>query len=267
MQRQAAAEAFAHRPGTAQPGRRSVAGKAGTGELRRLQILEFDLDQVRELQVIEEQVEEFLLRQRKGEFILAFAIRTALAASAAAPALRLGDLVADPILLVARQNVVAGAGVATQRKVGLAQTLGADRDLLGTLGFGDFARFQRFLDGLADLGLGTAQKALAIAKALGLRIEAAIDDLHEFPSHCSRAEYAANGWDRKGRQRAAGAAKCTSAAVSGCCSARFLYPHVPFNQAAHLAWCVAALDHALHELLVLLFGLAVLLLAEADHRQ
>src|SRR5262245_803691 len=120
MQGQAASEAFAHRACTAQAGRRSVAGKAGTGELRRLQILEFDLDQVGKLQVIEKQVEEFLLRQRKGEFILAFAIRTALTASAAAATLRLGDLITDPVLLVAWQDVVAGTGVATQRKVGLA---------------------------------------------------------------------------------------------------------------------------------------------------
>src|SRR6185436_15714213 len=37
--------------------------------------------------------------------------------------------------------------------------------------------------------------------------------------------------------------------------ARFLHPHVPFDQATHLTGCVAALDHALHELFVLLLGL------------
>src|SRR5262245_55795176 len=50
-------------------------------------------------------------------------------------------------------------------------------------------------------------------------------------------------------------------------SARLLDPHVPLDQPADLARCVAALDHALHELLVLLLGLAVLLLAEADDGQ
>src|SRR5262245_32764341 len=49
--------------------------------------------------------------------------------------------------------------------------------------------------------------------------------------------------------------------------ARFLHPHVPFDQATHLAWRITTLDHALHELLVLLLGLAVLLLAETDHGQ
>src|SRR5689334_20267868 len=51
----------------------------------------------------------------------------------------------------------------------------------------------------------------------------------------------------------------------GCGLARFLHPHVPFDQAAHLAWRVATLDHALHELFVLFLGLAVLLLAKGDH--
>src|SRR5262249_45203878 len=61
------------------------------------------------------------------------------------------------------------------------------------------------LDGLADFRLGTAQEALAVAKALGFRIETAIDDLHRFPSHGCAAEYAANSTDRKHRQLPAGA--------------------------------------------------------------
>ena len=38
---------------------------------------------------------------------------------------------------------------------------------------------ERVLDGLADLGLGAAQEALAVAEALGFRIEAPVDDLHQ----------------------------------------------------------------------------------------
>jgi hypothetical protein len=70
------------------------------------------------------------------------------------------------------------AGGAAEREGGLAQALGADGDLLGALGLGDLARLERVLDGVADLGLGAAQEALAVAETLGLRIEAPVDDLH-----------------------------------------------------------------------------------------
>src|SRR5690348_2034084 len=46
-----------------------------------------------------------------------------------------------------------------------------------------------------------------------------------------------------------------------------VHPHVPLDQAADLALGVAAIDHPLDEIGVLLFGLRILLAAEADHRQ
>ena len=115
-QRHAPTKALAHGARAVEPGRRAVAGEAGARELRRLQVLELDLDQVRQLQIVEEQVEEFLLGQREGELVLALAVGAALAAAPAAAALRLGDLVADPVLLVARQDVVARAGVAARAR-------------------------------------------------------------------------------------------------------------------------------------------------------
>ena len=121
--------------------------------MRRLQVLQLDLDQVRQLQVVEEQIEELVLGQREGEIVLALAVGTALAAASASAALRFGNLVADLVLLVARQHVVALARVAPEAEGGLAQALGADRDLLGALGLGDLARLERILDRLANLGL------------------------------------------------------------------------------------------------------------------
>src|SRR6185312_16900965 len=50
-------------------------------------------------------------------------------------------------------------------------------------------------------------------------------------------------------------------------SARLVYPHVPVHQPADLAFGVAAADHPLHEFGVPLLRHAVLLGAEADHRQ
>ena len=177
-QRHAPAQALAHGAGAVEAGGRAIAGVAGTRQPRRLQVLEPDLDEVGQLEVVEEQVEELFLGEREGELVLALAVGAALAAAPAPAALGLGDLVADLVLLVAGQHVVVLAGVAAEREGGLAQALGADGDLLGALGLGDLARLERVLDRLADLGLGAAQEALAIAETLGLRIEAPVDDLH-----------------------------------------------------------------------------------------
>ncbi len=177
-QRHAPAQALAHGAGAVEAGRGPVAGVAGARQLRRLQVLELDLDEVGQLQIVEEQVQELFLGEREGELVLALAVGTALAAAPAPAALGFGDLVADLVFLVARQHVVVLAGVAAEREGGLAQALRADGDLLRALGLGDLARLERVLDRLADLGLGAAQEALAIAEALGFRIEAPVDDLH-----------------------------------------------------------------------------------------
>src|SRR4051812_2793294 len=55
----------------------------------------------------------------------------------------------------------------------------------------------------------------------------------------------------------------TFASASAC----LFHPHVPFDQPAHLTFGVAALDHACDEIVVLLFGLAILLRSERDHRK
>ena len=106
-QRQAAPQALAHGARVVEPRRRAVGCEARARRLGRLQVLELHLDQVRQLQVVEEQIEELVLREREGELILAFAVGTALAAASAASALRLGYLVADLVLLVAGKHVVA----------------------------------------------------------------------------------------------------------------------------------------------------------------
>ena len=114
--------------------------KPARASLRRLQVLELHLDQVRQLQIVEEQIEEFFLGQGEGELVLALAVGAALAAATASAALRLGDLVADLVLLVARQHIVALARVAAEREGRLAQALGADGDLLRAFGLRDLAR-------------------------------------------------------------------------------------------------------------------------------
>src|SRR5581483_2257942 len=178
-ERHAPPQALAHGARAVEAGRRAVAAEAGADGARRLEVLELHLDQVGQLEVVEEEIEELLLGEGEGKIVLALAVGAALAAAAARAALRLGNLVADLVLLVAGQHVVAHARVAAEAEGGLAQALGADGDLLGALGLGDLARAQRVLDGLADLRLCAAQEALAVAEALGLGVEAAVDDLHE----------------------------------------------------------------------------------------
>src|SRR5207253_6789617 len=128
-------------------------GIPGTHQSGRLEVLELDLDEVRQLQIVEEEIEKLVLGEREGEIVLALAVGTTLAAAAARAALGLRDLVADLVLLVARQHVVAHARVAPQAERRLAQALGADGDLLRALGLRDLARSQRILDRLADLAL------------------------------------------------------------------------------------------------------------------
>ena len=159
-------------------GGRTVGGEACPRRFRSLQVLQLDLDQIGQLQIVEEKIEELFLGQREGELVLSLAVRAAAAATATTAALRLRDLVADLILLVARQHVVVHAAIAAEAEGGLAQALGADGDLLRAFGLRHLARLERVLDGLADLGLGPAQEPLAIAEALGFRIEPPIDDLH-----------------------------------------------------------------------------------------
>src|SRR3954464_14544668 len=51
------------------------------------------------------------------------------------------------------------------------------------------------------------------------------------------------------------------------CLAGLVHTHVPFDKATHLALGIAAIDHAIDEVGVLLLGLRVPLAAEADDRQ
>src|SRR5262249_36318004 len=99
-------------------------------------------------------------------------------AAAAAAARRLRDLVANLVLLVARQHIVAPAAVAAHREGRLAQALGADGDLLRPFRLRHPPGSRRVLDGLTDLGLGAAEEPLAVAEALGLGVQTPVDDLH-----------------------------------------------------------------------------------------
>jgi hypothetical protein len=50
-------------------------------------------------------------------------------------------------------------------------------------------------------------------------------------------------------------------------SAGLFYTHVPFDEPPNLAFSITALHHSRDELAVFLFGIAVLLRTERDHRK
>src|SRR5690606_13830850 len=135
--------------------------------------------EVRKLQVLEEEIEELVLGKREDEIVLSLAVRARLASAAASTAaLRLRDEIADLVVLVPRQDHVARAAVTAVRERWLAHALRANRDLLGAFDLGHLALLERVLDGLADVGLGPANKALPVTKALGFGVEPTIDNVH-----------------------------------------------------------------------------------------
>ena len=108
---------------------------AGARQLRRLALLEPGLDQIGQLEILEEEIEELLLREHELEgVLLAIVVGARLAAAAAAAArLRPLDLVAGDEFLVAGNDVVALAAAARRAEHRLGDAAGRDRDLLAAV--------------------------------------------------------------------------------------------------------------------------------------
>src|SRR6185312_770182 len=115
-------------------GRRAGDREAGARQLRRLGLLEPRLDQVRQFEILEEEIEELLLGKDELERVLLAAILGAgLAAAAALAGGRPLDRVADDEFLVAGDDVVApaaGRGAVEHR---LGDAAGRDRDFLAAV--------------------------------------------------------------------------------------------------------------------------------------
>ena len=82
---------------------------AGAMPTHALRVHHAALGEIRQFQVFQEQIDEFVARQREAEIVLALAVRAAFRASAAGAALRARDGVAFDVLLVAGQQMVAHA--------------------------------------------------------------------------------------------------------------------------------------------------------------
>ena len=170
-------QALPHRAQHVEVGDHAVGGIAGAPGLGELGVLQRRLDEVGQLQILEQEIEELLFRQREGEIVLAVAVLGALAAAAALPALRLVDAVAGDELLVAGQHplaVAAAVGVVEHR---LVDAVGRDRNRSALGGVADRALAHRLVDRLLDARARPFQEAHAVAETFVARIEAAVDEL------------------------------------------------------------------------------------------
>ena len=117
LQRDAARQAVPHRAVQRQVGRRAGDRIAGAMPGHRLGVDHAALGQIGQLQVFQEQVDEFVARQGEAEIVLAFAVRSCLPTRRRlAPPCGRGMVSPGDILLVARQQVVADAAAAELRR-------------------------------------------------------------------------------------------------------------------------------------------------------
>ena len=182
-------QAAAHGAQHVQAGGRALGGEAGAGRLGRFFVLDLGLQQIRQFQILEEHVQEFLLGEGEDEFVIALAVGTSVAAAGLAGR-ALGDQVAGHEFLVAGRHAVTAAVIAGEAEGRLAHGLGADLDPLAAFDLGHPALLHGVAHRLADVGLGAADEALAVAKALAFRVQTAVDDVHGRPltflvlTHC-----------------------------------------------------------------------------------
>src|SRR5690606_20302355 len=129
---------------------------------------------------------------------------------------RPGDLVTGRELLVAGQYVLAPALVPGWLETWFAGFPGRHRHRALAVGVRDLARADVLPDAAFQFLASAPQKTLAVAKALFLGVQSAVDE------------------NRHG--------------LSGSTSAGLVHAHVPIHQPADLAFRITALDHTLDEL-------------------
>ena len=139
------------------------------------------LGEIRQFEIVEEQVDKFIAAQNEPERIFTVAF-TRLGRSSAAFSSRTRQHVTFDELLVAGKHHVAGAAFAAKAR--FARPVERDADLAAFQDILDVAVLRRFLDGALNQRLGPTQEALAVLKALAARIQAPIDDVHSHPCIC-----------------------------------------------------------------------------------
>ena len=176
-ERDAARQAVPHGAGQGEVGGRAADRVAGAVPRRIGALDQPALRHLRQFEVVEEEVEEFLAAEDEAELVLARAVRAALAAAAPAAARRTRDLVAGAVFLVARQHMVADAAVAVVEGR-LPDAVQRDRHLATLVGAADAALGGGVAHRVLHQRLGAAQEALPVGKAASARVEASVEDLH-----------------------------------------------------------------------------------------
>src|SRR5262249_22187882 len=176
-ERDAPADGSAHRAHDVQVVGRSVGGEASAVGLELGRLGERGACQVRQRQVVEEDLHELFLGEMEDEIVLALARVARLAAAASASAaLRPLDAVALHVVLVARVDHLSLATLAVPEDR-LVDVLLPDVDALALGDVTDAATVDCALHRLPDLILVTAQEALAVADGLVLARQPPVDDL------------------------------------------------------------------------------------------
>ena len=171
----AAAERVAQRPHHREVGGRPVAREAGALELAVGDAAGDVAREVRQLQVVEEELHELLARERELEAVRAVALARAAFAALALPPLGALDAVALVEGAVARVDHLAVAAVAVPER-GLGDVLDRDANAAAVLHVLDGAVGDHPVDRALDLLAVAADEALPVGRALVLVVEPSVDD-------------------------------------------------------------------------------------------
>ena len=135
-------------------------------------------DQVQDwLEVLEEDVEELVAREREGEVVLGVPVGRAAPAGAAGAPARLVDAVAGAELLVAGQHVLAHPALARMMEGRLADSVRGHRYVAAAVEVGDPPLAQGLVHGVLDVGSDPPDEPATVSEALLLRVQPAVDEV------------------------------------------------------------------------------------------
>src|SRR5690606_12476724 len=163
-----------------QPGRDADVRVAALLVTEGLRLLELLLDQVRQFEILEHEVEELLAGYLEGEIVQTLAGVAGLATATALPAHRAFYPVAGDELPVAGQDAPLPAAAAVPED-GLRDVFPGNADLIPAIGVGDAPFVDSVGDGFLDVLPEAAQETLPVDGALVAAFFPAVDDQER---HC-----------------------------------------------------------------------------------
>ena len=178
-QRDAPRQRAAHGPADRDVGGRAGRGIAGALDALALGLRELALGEIRQFEIVEEQIDELVAGEHEAERVLAVAFARA-AVLARRPG-RTRKIVALDELLVPGQHHVARSAFAAETR--LVHAVERDSDFAALQDILDVPVLRGLLDGALNQGLGPTQEPLPVLKTLAARIQPPVNDVHGI--HCS----------------------------------------------------------------------------------